>query len=150
MQLLRALFTITPEDPVGTIAGLAATTHGQSFYVAQGTAASIAMRLYKNVAGVATPAANVAGQTAVDSVASSVSNIKPLNPISVFSQTGVAGNEFENVTDEDMLLDKDNYIVRCIRQDNYRFFILVIAASVLADTLKVGGTVILPGSIPPH
>lgn len=145
----KLVTTITPTDPDGTIAGLSATTDGQAFYVAQGTAANIAMILYKNVAGVAVAESNIMGKAAVDAVAASVSNISPLNPVSAFSQTGIVGSEFENVTDEDILLDKDNYIIKCIRQGNYQFFIPVKAASVLADTLTVGGTVILPGSIPP-
>ncbi|MDU4798157.1 MAG: hypothetical protein E6X94_26105 [Klebsiella michiganensis] len=58
-------FFKTPSDPDGTIAGLAATTNGQSFWVAQGPNALSSAWQYQNVAGVAVLQAKQPGTAAV-------------------------------------------------------------------------------------
>lgn len=58
-------FYKTSSDPDGTIAGLAATTDGQSFWVAQGPDALSAAWQYQNVAGVAVLQAKQPGTAAV-------------------------------------------------------------------------------------
>ena len=58
-------FYKTPSDPDGTIAGLAATTDGQSFWVAQGPDALSAAWQYQNKAGVAVLQAKQPGTAAV-------------------------------------------------------------------------------------
>ncbi|HGK3813681.1 TPA: hypothetical protein ACJ12Z_005086, partial [Klebsiella pneumoniae] len=58
-------FYKTPTDPDGTIAGLAATTDGQSFWVAQGPDALSAAWQYQNKAGVAVLQAKQPGTAAV-------------------------------------------------------------------------------------
>lgn len=58
-------FYKTASDPDGTIAGLAATTDGQSFWVAQGPDALSAAWQYQNVAGVAVLQAKQPGTAAV-------------------------------------------------------------------------------------
>lgn len=58
-------FFKTPSDPDGTIAGLAATTNGQSFWVAQGPDALSAAWQYQNKAGVAVLQAKQPGTAAV-------------------------------------------------------------------------------------
>ena len=58
-------FFKTPSDPDGTIAGLAATTEGQSFWVAQGPDALSSAWQYQNVAGVAVLQAKQPGTAAV-------------------------------------------------------------------------------------
>lgn len=58
-------FFKTPSDPDGTIAGLAATTEGQSFWVAQGPNALSSAWQYQNVAGVAVLQAKQPGTAAV-------------------------------------------------------------------------------------
>ncbi|WP_432725332.1 hypothetical protein [Klebsiella grimontii] len=58
-------FFKTPSDPDGTIAGLAATTNGQSFWVAQGPNALSAAWQYQNVAGVAVLQAKQPGTAAI-------------------------------------------------------------------------------------
>lgn len=58
-------FYKTASDPDGTIAGLAATTDGQSFWVAQGPDALSAAWLYQNKAGVAVLQAKQPGTAAI-------------------------------------------------------------------------------------
>lgn len=58
-------FYKTASDPDGTIAGLAATTDGQSFWVAQGPDALSAAWQYQNAAGVAVLQAKQPGTAAV-------------------------------------------------------------------------------------
>lgn len=58
-------FYKTPGDPDGTIAGMAATTDGQSFWVAQGPDALSAAWQYQNKAGVAVLQAKQPGTAAV-------------------------------------------------------------------------------------
>ncbi|PXJ31416.1 hypothetical protein DMR26_28740, partial [Klebsiella pneumoniae] len=58
-------FYKTSSDPDGTIAGLAATTDGQSFWVAQGPDALSAAWQYQNKAGVAVLQAKQPGTAAV-------------------------------------------------------------------------------------
>ncbi|HGW8506522.1 TPA: SGNH/GDSL hydrolase family protein, partial [Raoultella ornithinolytica] len=58
-------FYKTPTDPDGTIAGMAATTDGQSFWVAQGPDALSAAWQYQNKAGVPVLQAKQPGTAAV-------------------------------------------------------------------------------------
>ncbi|NWK87050.1 hypothetical protein [Raoultella terrigena] len=58
-------FYKTSGDPDGTIAGLAATTNGQSFRVAQGTTGTTAFITYQNAAGIAVAQASQPGTAAV-------------------------------------------------------------------------------------
>ncbi|HBV5466136.1 TPA: hypothetical protein MD082_005383, partial [Klebsiella pneumoniae] len=58
-------FYKTASDPDGTIAGLAATTDGQSFWVAQGPDALSAAWQYQNKAGVAVLQAKQPGTAAI-------------------------------------------------------------------------------------
>ncbi|CAI1871366.1 Prophage tail fibre N-terminal [Serratia liquefaciens] len=51
-------YYITPQDPDGTIAGLAGTPEGKSFRVAQGMDSLTSFIYYRNVAGVAIPDAS--------------------------------------------------------------------------------------------
>ncbi|MCP6284960.1 hypothetical protein NL472_21700, partial [Klebsiella pneumoniae] len=60
-------FFKTASDPDGTIAGLAATTEGQSFWVAQGPDALSAAWQYQNKAGVAVLQAKQPGTAAITS-----------------------------------------------------------------------------------
>ncbi|WP_350422330.1 prophage tail fiber N-terminal domain-containing protein [Escherichia coli] len=66
-EYARNKFTFykTSSDPDGTIAGLAATTDGQSFWVAQGSDALSAAWQYQNKAGVAVLQAKQPGTAAV-------------------------------------------------------------------------------------
>ncbi|EPG4245238.1 hypothetical protein HPN05_01035 [Klebsiella pneumoniae] len=63
--LNKFTFYKTPSDPDGTIAGLAATTDGQSFWVAQGPDALSAAWQYQNNAGVAVLQAKQPGTAAI-------------------------------------------------------------------------------------
>ncbi|MFX3001425.1 GDSL family lipase, partial [Klebsiella pneumoniae] len=58
-------FYKTPSDPDGTIAGLAATTNGQSFRVAEGPEATAAFKTYENQDGVAVLQASEPGTAAI-------------------------------------------------------------------------------------
>ncbi|PQH19975.1 GDSL family lipase, partial [Raoultella ornithinolytica] len=62
-------FYKTPSDPDGTIAGLAATTDDQSFWVAQGPDALSAAWQYQNKAGVAVLQAKQPGTAAITGTA---------------------------------------------------------------------------------
>ncbi|EPC6702438.1 SGNH/GDSL hydrolase family protein, partial [Escherichia coli O8;H9] len=66
-EYARNKFTFykTSSDPDGTIAGLAATTEGQSFWVAQGPDALSAAWQYQNKAGVAVLQAKQPGTAAI-------------------------------------------------------------------------------------
>ncbi|HFE2689460.1 TPA: SGNH/GDSL hydrolase family protein [Klebsiella quasipneumoniae subsp. similipneumoniae] len=63
--LNKFTFYKTPSDPDGTIAGLAATTNGQSFRVAEGPEATAAFKTYENQDGVAVLQASEPGTAAV-------------------------------------------------------------------------------------
>lgn len=63
--LNKFTFYKTPSDPDGTIAGLAATTSGQSFRVAEGPEATAAFKTYENQDGVAVLQASQPGTAAV-------------------------------------------------------------------------------------
>lgn len=63
--LNKFTFYKTPSDPDGTIAGLAATTNGQSFRVAEGPGATAAFKTYENQNGVAVLQASQPGTAAV-------------------------------------------------------------------------------------
>lgn len=63
--LNKFTFYKTPSDPDGTIAGLAATTNGQSFRVAEGPEATAAFKTYENQDGVAVLRASQPGTAAV-------------------------------------------------------------------------------------
>lgn len=63
--LNKFTFYKTPSDPDGTIAGLAATTNGQSFRVAEGPEATSAFKTYENQNGVAVLQASEPGTAAV-------------------------------------------------------------------------------------
>ncbi|MEB6445150.1 hypothetical protein MXM21_26640, partial [Klebsiella variicola] len=63
--LNKFTFYKTPSDPDGTIAGLAATTNGQSFRVAEGPEAAAAFKTYENQDGVAVLQASEPGTAAV-------------------------------------------------------------------------------------
>lgn len=62
----ESTFFITPEDPDGTIAGIAATPEGKIFRVAQGAAADDSFIYYLNNSGVAVAVAFWAGKGYVD------------------------------------------------------------------------------------
>ncbi|MGR8794684.1 SGNH/GDSL hydrolase family protein [Klebsiella variicola] len=63
--LNKFTFYKTPSDPDGTIAGLAATTSGQSFRVAEGPGATAAFKTYENQDGVAVLQASQPGTAAI-------------------------------------------------------------------------------------
>ncbi|MFL0011044.1 SGNH/GDSL hydrolase family protein [Klebsiella pneumoniae] len=63
--LNKFTFYKTPSDPDGTIAGLAATTNGQSFRVAEGPEETAAFKTYENQDGVAVLQASQPGTAAV-------------------------------------------------------------------------------------
>ncbi|WP_410779813.1 hypothetical protein [Klebsiella aerogenes] len=63
--LNKFTFYKTPSDPDGTIAGLAATTNGQSFRVAEGPGATAAFKTYENQDGVAVLQASQPGTAAI-------------------------------------------------------------------------------------
>ena len=64
----------TESDPNGTIAGLAQTTDGQFFRVAQGVSANTAFKYYKNTAGVALEVADIPGSSYLEHLENSVMN----------------------------------------------------------------------------
>ncbi len=63
--LNKFTFYKTPSDPDGTIAGLSATTNGQSFRVAEGPGSTAAFKTYENQDGVAVLQASEPGTAAV-------------------------------------------------------------------------------------
>lgn len=63
--LNKFTFYKTASDPDGTIAGLAATTNGQSFRVAEGPGATAAFKTYENQDGVAVLQASQPGTAAI-------------------------------------------------------------------------------------
>ncbi|HBR6068049.1 TPA: hypothetical protein L9023_005125, partial [Klebsiella pneumoniae] len=68
-------FFRTDDDPDGTIAGIAATTEGQLFRVAQGVSAETSFIYYVNKKSVAEAIANLPSNRAVEVVKSSVTDI---------------------------------------------------------------------------
>ena len=61
-------FLITADDPDGTLAGLAATTNGKIFRVAQGAGSELSFIYYVNDGGRAVPVAEWLGGAALDNV----------------------------------------------------------------------------------
>ncbi|HGE8313867.1 TPA: hypothetical protein ACGD67_004553, partial [Serratia marcescens] len=62
-------YYITPEDPYGTIAGLAGTPEGKSFRVAQGVGSDASFIYYRKTNGQAVAIADYPSETSVRSVA---------------------------------------------------------------------------------
>lgn len=79
-------FYKTPSDPDGTIAGLAATTDNQSFWVAQGPDALSAAWQYQNKAGVAVLQAKQPGTAAISAT------IRQFPTLSAAQDDAAAGN----------------------------------------------------------
>jgi len=69
-------YYITPEDPDGTIAGLAGTPNGKSFRVAQGMGSINALIYYINNNGIAEPISSIPGTNAVTEVRSRLKTIR--------------------------------------------------------------------------
>ncbi|HFF6728697.1 TPA: SGNH/GDSL hydrolase family protein, partial [Klebsiella pneumoniae] len=59
-------FYISEEDPDGTISGIAVTSSGQTFRVAQGVSSDYSFIYYLNNGGVALPISRVLGASAVE------------------------------------------------------------------------------------
>ncbi|HCH7903699.1 TPA: SGNH/GDSL hydrolase family protein, partial [Klebsiella oxytoca] len=79
-------FYVTASDPDGTIAGLAATTNGQSFRVAQGVDGTDAFITYQNDNGVAVAQAAQPGTSAV------ISTIRQFPTLTAAQKDAAAGN----------------------------------------------------------
>ncbi|WP_211130890.1 prophage tail fiber N-terminal domain-containing protein, partial [Serratia surfactantfaciens] len=69
-------YYITPEDPDGTIAGIAGTPSGKSFRVAQGVMSDYAFIYYINNNGVAEPVSVVPGVKSVNEVRSRLKTVR--------------------------------------------------------------------------
>nr|SAY44329.1 Uncharacterised protein [Serratia marcescens] len=74
-------YYITPEDPDGTIAGIAGTPNGQSFRVAQGP--DKGFKYYRNDSGVAIEIAAVAGEAAIAAVIAAQAFLNSIFPQSL-------------------------------------------------------------------
>lgn len=101
-------FYKTSGDPDGTIAGLAATTDGQSFWVAQGPDALSAAWQYQNKAGVAVLQAKQPGTAAV------TGTIREFPTLAAAQADADAGNILEGgtcwVNDGDSFLISSEYV----------------------------------------
>lgn len=204
-------FYKTPSDPDGTIAGLAATTTGQSFRVAQGPAGTTAFKTYENQDGVAVLQAAQPGTSAVtgtireyptllavqadadagniqigakawvtnpsdntladeyinnagtmeetgrrtpsqeyiDNVITPYLDLLPLTKTSRFFETGVAGSEFEAITDQDIKFDENKNILESTRDGKRMFFLPLWSKEITGDRLVIAGIEIDPAGIPP-
>ncbi|MGP0943793.1 hypothetical protein [Serratia sp. CY74737] len=69
-------YYITPEDPDGTIAGIAGTPSGKSFRVAQGVMSDYAFIYYINNNGIAEPVSVVPGMKSVNEVRSRLKTVR--------------------------------------------------------------------------
>lgn len=139
----------TDEDPDGTITGIAATFTGQTFRVVFSGETDGREVLYRNDNGTAIPLSETVSKAAVDAVSESVANLLPLNNTSRFIEVGAAGSELARVTDEDIKLDKDNFILECIRDGMRMFFVPVWSEKITTHELEINGTAIDPAAIPP-
>ncbi|HDL0121226.1 TPA: hypothetical protein M2P04_000300 [Klebsiella variicola] len=139
----------TDEDPDGTITGISATFTGQTFRVVFSGETDGREVLYRNDNGTAIPLSETVSKAAVDAVSESVANLLPLNNTSRFIEVGAAGSELARVTDEDIKLDKDNFILECIRDGMRMFFVPVWSEKITTDELEINGTTIDPAAIPP-
>lgn len=106
--LNKFTFFKTPSDPDGTIAGLAATTNGQSFRVAEGPEATAAFKTYENQDGVAVLQASQPGTSAL------TGTIRYYPSLSAAQSDANAGNILANakcwVDNEDDGMLADEYI----------------------------------------
>ncbi|MFV6698074.1 hypothetical protein ACNPIP_20695, partial [Klebsiella pneumoniae] len=88
---------------------------GNFCYARTESDASIASEL-QNEAGVLVATGRVIpAKTAIDDAIAPYSPLLPLTKTSEFFETGVSGNEYESVTDEDITFDENKNILRCIR-----------------------------------
>lgn len=123
--------------------------NGDHFYIRSSSNGTLASE-YVNNSGVIQPTGkNMPSQKYIDDAMAQISNLLPLNQVSQFFVVGNPGGEFESVTDTDLLLDKDGYILRCIRDGAFTFFMPIKAKSINADSLSVSGTPVDPTAIPP-
>ncbi|MEI3660650.1 hypothetical protein, partial [Klebsiella pneumoniae] len=88
---------------------------GNFCYARTESDASIASEL-QNEAGVLVATGRVIpAKTAIDDAIAPYSPLLPLTKTSEFFETGVSGNEYESVTDEDITFDENKNILRSIR-----------------------------------
>lgn len=133
------LFFTSPSDPDGTIAGLAATTDGQGFYVAQGAESGTSVKIYQNKAGVAVLSGDQVGSAAVK-------NLYGLNATTIFSTADSAG-EFAFAEKYDVVsMDDKGNILWYILNNKLVYIVDAQFKSLLIDGKTVNVDGILPTS----
>ncbi|HGU7830964.1 TPA: hypothetical protein ACNBIB_004055 [Escherichia coli] len=122
---------------------------GNFCYARTESDASIASEL-QNEAGVLVATGRVIpAKTAIDDAIAPYSPLLPLTKTSEFFETGVSGNEYESVTDEDITFDENKNILRCIRDGKQMFFIPIWSKEITGEKLVIAGIEIDPAGIPP-
>lgn len=116
----------------------------------RGTTSGVCAVEYQNVSGTLTLTGKVIPtQSAIDSATSPYVPLLPLTSTSVFYNTGVAGTEYEAVTDQDVVTDSNLNILRRIRNGKQEFLIPTWSPVVTGDALTIAGINIDPAGIPP-
>lgn len=122
---------------------------GNFCYARSGSSTDIAIEL-QNEAGVLVATGRVIpAKTAIDDAIAPYSPLLPLTKTSEFFETGVAGSEYAEVTDQDIKLDDDKNIQDCIRDGKRMFFLPVWSKEITGDKLVIAGIEIDPAGIPP-
>lgn len=105
---------------------------------------------YMNISGTLTATGRVMpSQNSIINSLVPYNGVLPLTKVSEFNETGVSGSEYEMVTDQDVLTDKDKNVIRCIRAGKQLFFVPIWSKEINADKLFIAGTQVDPAGIPP-
>lgn len=122
---------------------------GSTTYVRSSDGTSLAIE-YMNVSGVLTVTGRkMPSQSYVDNAVAPYSGLIPLTKTSEFYETGVSGSEYEMVADQDVVMDKDKNIIRCVRGGEQLFFVPVWSKEITGDKLIISGIQVDPSAIPP-
>lgn len=123
--------------------------NGDHIYIRGTTDATLADEYVNNSGTLQPTGRQMPSEKFINDALAQLSNLMPLNQTSKFFVVGVPGSEFEAISDTEILLDKDGYVIRAIRDGVYTFFMPVKTKQLATDSLTVGGVAVDPTAIPP-
>lgn len=135
-------FFCTPEDPDGTIAGLAGTPAGSLFRVAQGVESDAGFIYYLNDNGTAKPVNEIPGMNAVRDIIS-------LNETTRYTTASDSGEYSFSTPYDDVTIDKEGNVIKYMLAGKLVTLIDSLFGRVSVDSLKVKGEEINPEDMLP-
>ncbi|MEE8728639.1 MAG: hypothetical protein SOI28_09890 [Rahnella inusitata] len=130
-------------------ADIANIPEGSTTYVRSSDDNALAVE-YMNTSGTLTATGReMPSQLSINSALELYADVIPLTQASEFKQTGIAGSEYEAVIDQDVVTDKDNNMIRCIRDGKQYIFVPVWSTEITGDKLVIAGIEVDPAGIPP-